>query len=79
MKSDKQRFMFGQRESKGGADVALGKVYGCPTGKNGYVSKKAAKRALKDARRKGWRQMAAVYDCGLCPGWHLTSQEQRTF
>lgn len=70
---------FGRRESKGGAehDFAESLVLSCPTKKKSYPSKKAAKRALKDARRQGWRQMSAVYDCDLCPAWHCTSQPQR--
>lgn len=67
---------YGAREIKGShADQRAERVYGCPTGKFGYVSKARAKRALKEARRAG-RSVTAVYDCPMCVGFHITSQPQ---
>jgi hypothetical protein len=58
-------------------EVGVDRFYGCTTGKIGWVSKAAAKRGLKQARRQG-RHIKAVYLCKHCNGWHLTSQVPRT-
>jgi hypothetical protein len=56
----------------------------CPTGKRTWSSRSRAKRALK--RIAAQRHTSGihthlerdVYKCRFCPGWHLTSQPQRT-
>ena len=54
----------------------LGTGFGCQTGKVTWPSRSAAKAALKRTVRGGAREMTAVYRCGLCGCWHVTSQEQ---
>jgi ribosomal protein L34E len=50
------------------------------TGKHRHGSRKRALSALNELRAaaKTARRPVAVYRCGFCSGWHLTSQEQRT-
>jgi hypothetical protein len=72
-RSQRNRLPYG---ATGRGDPVEGIRFNCPSGKYGYDSKARAKRAAKQARRDG-RTITAVYECPLCPDWHITSAVQR--
>lgn len=53
----------------------------CASGKHRYRDEIAAKLGLAEIQTRGEvraKTPTRAYHCGLCSGWHLTSQEKRT-
>jgi len=58
---------------------SVGKDRGCPTGKVRYRDRASAQYVLSSLGEPDKRRRVSpnrIYQCHLCNGWHLTSQEE---